>query len=58
MADRPGLLQVRGLSKSFGGVQAVTELDLEVGEDELVGLIGPNGAWKSTALDVIWVRME
>jgi ABC-type branched-subunit amino acid transport system ATPase component len=53
MADRPGLLQVRGLSKSFGGVQAVTELDLEVGEDELVGLIGPNGAGKSTALDVI-----
>ena len=38
------LLEVRGLSKRFGGLQAVSGLDLHVARDEVVGLIGPNGA--------------
>ena len=38
------LLEARGLSKRFGGVQAVSALDLDVAEGEVVGLIGPNGA--------------
>ena len=47
------LLQARGVSKRFGGVQAVTDLDLHVGEGEVVGLIGPNGAGKTTAFNLL-----
>jgi branched-chain amino acid transport system permease protein len=50
---RPPLLEVRGLSKSYGGVQAVRNLDLIVAEGEPVGLIGANGAGKSTAIELI-----
>ena len=38
------LLEVTDLSKRFGGVEAVGDLNLEVGAGELLGLIGPNGA--------------
>lgn len=47
------LLQVRGLSKRFGGLHAVSDLSLDVGHNEVVGLIGPNGAGKSTAFNLI-----
>jgi branched-chain amino acid transport system ATP-binding protein len=47
------LLQARGISKRFGGVQAVSALDLDVAEGEVVGLIGPNGAGKTTAFDLL-----
>jgi len=47
------LLEVSGLSKSYGGVQAVRTLDLTVAEGEPVGLIGANGAGKSTAIELI-----
>lgn len=47
------LLQVRGLSKSFGGLAAVKNLDFDLHEGEIVGLIGPNGAGKSTAFNLI-----
>jgi branched-chain amino acid transport system ATP-binding protein len=47
------LLEARGVSKRFGGVQAVTGLDLHVGEGEVVGLIGPNGAGKTTAFNLL-----
>ncbi|AVJ28485.1 ABC transporter ATP-binding protein [Achromobacter spanius] len=50
--SRP-LLEVKGLSKRFGGLQAVSGLDLHVARDEVVGLIGPNGAGKSTAFNLI-----
>lgn len=50
---RGPLLQVRGLSKRFGGLHAVSDLDLTVGHNEVVGLIGPNGAGKSTAFNLI-----
>ena len=43
----------RGLSKRFGGVQAVREADLEVAEGELVLLLGRSGAGKSTLLSLI-----
>ena len=43
------LLEVRGLSKRFGGVQAVADLSFTVDEGDVVALIGPNGAGKTTA---------
>lgn len=46
-------LQVSGLTKSFGGLMAVCDVDLEVAEGEIMGLIGPNGAGKSTLLNLI-----
>ena len=47
------LLVVKGLSKKFGGLQAVADLDLDVRVGEILGVIGPNGAGKSTTFSMI-----
>ena len=47
------LLVVRGLSKRFGGLQAVAGLDLAVEHGEMLGLIGPNGAGKTTVFNLL-----
>ena len=47
------LLEVRGLGKRFGGLQAVSGLDFDLREGEILGLIGPNGAGKSTTFSMI-----
>ena len=47
------ILEVRRLSKRFGGLTAVSELDFEVREGEILGMIGPNGAGKSTTFNLI-----
>lgn len=47
------LLKARGLSKHFGGVQALDGLDLLVAPNEILGLIGPNGSGKTTFFNVI-----
>ncbi|PWT76996.1 MAG: ABC transporter ATP-binding protein [Proteobacteria bacterium] len=47
------LLQVRGLKISYGGINAVKGIDLDVGEGEMVCLIGANGAGKTTTLKAI-----
>jgi len=47
------LLEVRGLTKRFGGVQAVNRLDLTLAQGEVLGLIGPNGAGKTTAFNLL-----
>ncbi len=50
----PGtLLKLDGVSLSFGGLKALSELELHVGEREIVSVIGPNGAGKSTVFNVI-----
>jgi len=47
------LLKLSGLTKFFGGLQAVSELSFEVQAGEILGLIGPNGAGKTTAFNLI-----
>jgi branched-chain amino acid transport system ATP-binding protein len=47
------LFETRGLSKGFGGVQAIDQLDLHVDEGEIVSVIGPNGAGKTTFFNVV-----
>jgi branched-chain amino acid transport system ATP-binding protein len=47
------LLELRGLSKSFGGLSAVADLDLTVHEREIVSIIGPNGAGKTTVFNLV-----
>jgi branched-chain amino acid transport system ATP-binding protein len=47
------LLEIEGLTRTFGGVVAVTGLDLSVGRGEVRGLIGPNGSGKSTLFNLI-----
>jgi branched-chain amino acid transport system ATP-binding protein len=47
------LLQVRNLTKRFGGLTAVAGLDFELREGEILGLIGPNGAGKTTTFNII-----
>lgn len=46
-------LQTTGLTKLFGGLSAVDDLDIRVEEGEIMGLIGPNGSGKTTALNLI-----
>ena len=47
------MLELKGLSKHFGGVHAVDGLDLTVKQGEIFGLIGPNGSGKSTTVNLI-----
>src|SRR5208283_6038131 len=47
------LLRVKQVSKSFGGVHAVVDVDFELRQGELLGLIGPNGSGKTTLVNLI-----
>jgi len=47
------LLKVSALYKNFGGVQAIDDLNFEIAEGELLGMIGPNGSGKTTAVNLI-----
>ncbi len=47
------MLQLRGLCKRFGGVQAVRDLDLDVCSGEVFGLLGPNGSGKTTVFNLV-----
>jgi branched-chain amino acid transport system ATP-binding protein len=47
------LLEVRGLGKRFGGLQAVRDLSFDMARGEVLGLIGPNGAGKTTVFNLV-----
>jgi branched-chain amino acid transport system ATP-binding protein len=52
------LLSVQGLRKAFGGLVAVRDLAFEVPEGTIMGLIGPNGSGKTTALNLITAELR
>jgi branched-chain amino acid transport system permease protein len=47
------LLEIRGLAKAYGGIQAVKDLDLTVMPNSIVGVIGPNGSGKTTFFNLV-----
>ena len=49
----PALLELSGISKSFGGVQALRDVDFALRAGEIHGLVGENGAGKSTLMKII-----
>jgi len=53
VSGRPRMLDLTGVTKAFGGLHALSGLDLTVDEAEIVSVIGPNGAGKSTMFNVI-----
>ena len=52
-SPRGAVLSLDQLSLSFGGLRAISDLELQVGDGEVVSLIGPNGAGKTTVFNVI-----
>ena len=52
--DRPQIgLQIRGLSRTFGEVVALRDVNLEIKPGEVVGLLGPNGCGKTTLIQCL-----
>jgi branched-chain amino acid transport system ATP-binding protein len=53
MSERQKILQINGVTKSFGGLVAIDDLTMHTYEGEILGIIGPNGAGKTTLYNVI-----
>jgi len=53
MTDQAPLLRVRNLTKTFGGVTAVSNMEFDLPEGKLLGVIGPNGSGKTTLVNLI-----
>ena len=49
------MIRLEGITKSFGGLQVLRGIDLEIEKGEVVSIVGPSGAGKTTLLQ-IWVR--
>ena len=53
MAEATPVLAVEGLQKRFGGLTALSDIDLTVGKGEVIGIIGANGAGKTTFVNIV-----
>ena len=53
MWAKMALIEIQDITKSFGGLKAVDHFDMKIEDGQIVGLIGPNGAWKSTLFNLI-----
>ena len=53
MSTPSNVVEVRGLSKSFGAVQAVNDVSFDIRRGEIFGILGPNGSGKTTAIRVL-----
>jgi ABC-type branched-subunit amino acid transport system ATPase component len=53
VSGRTAVLEIRGLTRRFGGLTAVDRFDVDVNEGEIVSLVGPNGAGKTTVFNLI-----
>jgi branched-chain amino acid transport system ATP-binding protein len=53
LSERRVVLELAGLTRRFGGINAVDGVDLRLHEGEILGLIGPNGAGKTTVFDLV-----
>jgi ABC-2 type transport system ATP-binding protein len=51
--SQPAAIALRGVHKSFGTVQAVKDIDLDISSGEIVAFLGPNGAGKTSTIDII-----
>ena len=52
------MIEVRGLSKRFGAIQALRDVDFSAADGRITGLLGPNGAGKSTALRILCTVLQ
>lgn len=52
------VIEVQGLVKSYGGVQAVRGIDFYVEKGKLFAFLGPNGAGKSTTIDILSTALK
>ena len=52
------MIEVRGLSKRFGAIQALRDVDFSAADGCITGLLGPNGAGKSTALRILCTVLQ
>ena len=49
------MIRLEGITKSFGGLQVLRGIDLEIEKGEVVSIVGPSGAGKTTLLWVRWI---